>query len=124
MPLRMPQSLASGPKPGAGWSVLDYEIAEQKAHTLGRLGHQVEQALRRLREFDAGGPGPALKDRRSALLDEAAERVWAFMVQREVCGLRSWEAVVREYGIPREVLNRVGRTTRELTPGAPASDRV
>ena len=47
--------------------------------------------------------------RRSALLDEAADRVWAFMIQRELCGLRYWEAVVKDYGIPQEVLNRVGQ---------------
>ena len=47
--------------------------------------------------------------RRSALLDEAAERVWAFMIQRELCGLRHWEAVVRDYGIPGEVLSHLGQ---------------
>ena len=35
--------------------------------------------------------------------------MWAFMIQRELCGFRHWEAVVKDYGIPREVLNRVGR---------------
>jgi hypothetical protein len=49
---------------------------------------------------------------RAALLDEAADRVWAFMIQRELCGLRHWDTVVKEYGIPREVLNRMGRVVR------------
>ncbi len=31
------------------------------------------------------------------------------MIQRELCGLRHWEAVVKDYIIPREVLNRVGQ---------------
>jgi hypothetical protein len=39
------------------------------------------------------------------------DRVWALMIQRELCGLRHWEASVKDYGIPREVLNRVGRVT-------------
>jgi hypothetical protein len=91
-----------------GWNVLDYEIAQQKAQTLGNLGSQVEQALAKLRAFDARAEGPE----RSALLDQAADRAWAFMIQRELCGLRHWDAVVKEYGIPREVLNRMGRTTR------------
>jgi hypothetical protein len=112
MAVRMPQSLASVQKPETGWSVVDYEIAQQKAQTLGTLGTQVEQALARLRAFDAGAHGPELAAERSTLLDEAAERVWAFMIQRELCGLRFWEAVVKDYGIPREVLNRVGRIRR------------
>ena len=122
MPLRMPENLAPGHKLETGWSVLDYEIAQQKAQTLGNLGSQVEHALTRLRSFDAGSCGSDTgayglqrEDRRAALLDEAAERVWAFMIQRELCGLRYWDAVVRDYAIPREVLNRVGqvRSKRE-----------
>jgi hypothetical protein len=112
MSLRMPQSLALSHKPETGWSVLDYEIAQQKAQTLGNLGQQVEHALARLRAFDAGTGGSATGAQRSALLDEAADRVWAFMIQRELCGLRYWEAVVKDYGIPREVLNRLGRVSR------------
>ena len=113
MPVRMPQSLSAGLKPETGWSVLDYEILQQKAQTLGNLGHQVEQALATLRAFDAGAPGADRKTRRSDLLDQAAERVWAFMIQRELCGLRYWNAVVKDYGIPTEVLNRVGQIKRK-----------
>ncbi len=111
MPLRPPQSFTSRRRPDSGWSVLDYEIAEQKAQTLGRLGHEVEQALARLKDCDAGAPGPERDARRSTLLNEAADRVWAFMIQRELCGLRFWDAVVKDYGIPREVLNRMGQAT-------------
>jgi hypothetical protein len=116
MTLRMPQTLAGGEMRESGWSVLDYEIAQQKAQTLGGLGSQVEQALAKVRALEARGSeahGPGRDARRSALLDEAAERVWAFMIQRELCGLRHWEGVVKEYGIPREVLNRVGQVTRQ-----------
>jgi hypothetical protein len=35
------------------------------------------------------------------------------MIQRELCGLRFWEAVEREYGIPREVPNRLGQVRRK-----------
>jgi hypothetical protein len=112
MSVRIPQSLAGGHKPETGWSVLDHEIAQQKAQTLGNLGQQVEQALARLRAFDAETHGTESEPQRSTLLDEAAERVWALMVQRELCGLRHWDAVVKNYGIPREVLNRLGRVSR------------
>jgi hypothetical protein len=112
MSLRPPRSLSTSLQSDTGWSVLDYELAQQKAQTLGNLGHQVEQALTKLRAFDAQGDASARPAERSDLLDEAADRVWAFMIQRELSGLRCWETVVRDFGIPREVLNRMGRVSR------------
>ena len=109
MTVRMPQSFSTGLTREARWNVLDYEILQQKAQTLGTLGRQVEQALAALRAFDAEADEGDRDARRSALLDEAAERVWAFMIQRELCGLRHWEAVVKDYAIPREVLSRLGQ---------------
>ena len=108
MTFRLPQSLSAGHRVETGVDVLHYEIAQQKAETLGALGGQVEAALARLKALDAAeAPDPA---KRSALLDEAADRVWSLMIQRELCGLRHWDAVVKAYGIPREVLNRMGRS--------------
>ena len=112
MAVRIPQSLSTSLQPETGWSVLDYELREQKAHTLGTLSGQVEQALAALRAFDAEAHQPDREHRRRALLDDAADLVWAFMIQRELCGLRNWDAVVKDYGIPREVLNRVGQVRR------------
>jgi hypothetical protein len=112
MAVRIPQSLSTGVQPETGWSVLDYELREQKAHTLGTLSVQVEQALAALRAFDVQAHQPDCEHRRRALLDRAADLVWAFMIQRELCGLRNWDAVVKDYSIPREVLNRVGQVRR------------
>jgi hypothetical protein len=109
MAVRPPQSLSTGLQRETGWSVLDYELREQKAHMLGTLSGQVEKAIAALRAFDAEAPGSDGADRRRTLLDGAADRVWAFMIQRELCGLRNWEAVVKDYRIPGEVLNRVGQ---------------
>jgi hypothetical protein len=110
MSLRPPQPPAAHDR--SGTSVLDYEIAQQKAQSLGRIGHEVEQALARLRACPAGPDlRPEELARRSALVDHAADRVWALMIQRELCGLRHWDAAVKSYAIPREVLNRVGRIT-------------
>ena len=103
------QSLGSSLTRETRWNVLDYEILQQKAQTLGTLGRQVEQALESLHAFDAGGHGASPDKGRGALLDEPADRVWAFMIQRELCCLRHWETAVRDCGIPREVLNRVGQ---------------
>jgi hypothetical protein len=108
MTFRIPQSLAARHQPESGLNVLDYEIAQQKAQALGHLGQQVEQSLARLRAFREGTQSPDA-DALSALLDEAADRVWSLMIQRELCGLRHWDQVVKAYSIPREVLNRMGR---------------
>ena len=49
MAVRIPQSLSTSLQPETGWSVLDYELREHKAHTLGTLSGRVEQALAALR---------------------------------------------------------------------------
>jgi len=67
--------LSAGLQPETGWSVLDYELREQKAHTLGILSGQVEQALAALRAFDAEADQPDREHRRLALLDDAADLV-------------------------------------------------
>jgi len=113
MVVRIPQSLSTSLSLETGWNVLDYELREQKAQTLGSLAGQVEQALAALRAFDAAAHGTGGEERRRAMLHDAADLVWAFMIQRELCGFRNWEAVVKDYGIPREVLNRVGQVRRK-----------
>ncbi|WP_367161450.1 DUF6665 family protein, partial [Mesorhizobium sp.] len=45
---------------------------------------------------------------RNRLLKEAAAAVHAYFIQRELCGLRKHDAVIREYDIPRAVLVRLG----------------
>ena len=45
---------------------------------------------------------------RAELVKAAAEAVWGFLVQREIMGLRDRAAIVAHYGIPREVLGRIG----------------
>ena len=100
---------------GPGLSLLDAAAAAGVTtvndHRAIRLAR--DKAVAAVRARAAGIPFPKTWfASRSALLDQAAERVWAFMIQRELCGLRFWEAVVKEYGIPREVLNRVGRVRR------------
>ena len=113
MAVRIPQSFSASHQQETGWSVLDYELREQKAQTLGTLSGQLEQALAALRAFDAEAHGPDGEHRRRALLNGAADLVWAFMIQWELCGLRNWDAVVKDYSIPCEVLNWVGRVRRK-----------
>lgn len=99
--LRMPQTLARRLGVETGEAILRYELMEEQASSLGRAGRKVEAALAALRDHP-GGEG------RAALLKVAADAVWGFFVQREVMGLRDRTAVIAQYGIPREVLVRLG----------------
>lgn len=97
--LRMPQSLTKR-LGDAGDAVLRYEMLEEQAAALGRMGAKLEQALAALRACEGDG--------RAAALKAAADAAWCFFVQREVMGLRDRTAVVEQYAIPREVLVRIG----------------
>jgi hypothetical protein len=99
--LRMPQSLARRLGVETGEAVIRYELLEEQAHSLGRAGRKVEVALAALRDHPGG-------DGRAVVLKAAADAVWGFLVQREVMGLRDRAAVIAQYGIPREVLARLG----------------
>ncbi|MFC3070813.1 DUF6665 family protein [Phenylobacterium soli] len=104
MSLRLP-SLTKRLRIQTGEAVLQYELMEEQAHALGRSGKKVEAALAALKAHDdAGGRAEA----RGPLLKAAADAVWGFLVQREAMGLRDRAAVVAQYGIPKEVLNRMG----------------
>lgn len=82
--------------------LLDHEIAAEKASSLGRAGRRVEAVLAELRRFE-GEPAD-----RGPLLKEAAEAVYAYFIQRELCGMRRHQDAIREYQIPNEVLVRLG----------------
>ena len=99
--LRMPKSLVARLKPETGQASLHHELLEEQAQSLGRAGRKVETALTALAE-PPGGEG------RPAAVKAAADAVWGFLVQREVMGLRDRAQVIAQYGIPREVLARIG----------------
>jgi hypothetical protein len=99
--LRMPQSLTKRLGVDTGEAVLRYEILEEQAAALGRMGEKLEKALAALQAHEGG-------DGRAAALKAAADAAWCFFVQREVMGLRDRAAVVEQYAIPREVLVRIG----------------
>lgn len=101
-------------------SALDYEIAQEKATTLGRLGRALEAALAELRAFDearAAQPHATASTEPAETGTPAAERrvlvaaagvaLWNFVVQREACGLRDSAVIVREYRVPPEVRARM-----------------
>lgn len=101
-------------------TALDYEIAQEKASTLGRLGRALEAALAALQTFDAELAEPASergKERR-ALVAQAGHALWLFVVQREALGLRDSRQVMRDYRVPPDVQNRMG-----MLPASPTSRR-
>lgn len=112
MSLRPPNNPSAASLSDVLFDALGHEILAEKASALGRAGEKVEAALARLGAHMDGQPdGRAVADhdsRRKALLKEAADAVYAFFIQRELCGLRRHDAVIGELGIPREVLVRLG----------------
>jgi len=95
-----------------GVDVLDYEIAQETAAALGRMGRALEQALAKLKQFDAdhlrsSAAASAQKERRT-LVTEAGHALWMFVVQREACGLRDSRTVMRDYNVPGEVQRCMG----------------
>ena len=87
------------------FNVLEADLIAEKASSLGHHGRKVETAMAALRAFDAATGDP---DERARLVRRAAHEVWAFLVQREICGLRDQKQIIKDYGIPGEVLVRLG----------------
>lgn len=102
MSLKLPGSGDLAMRGRTGLDVLDYEIVAEMATSLGTAGRKAELLMMRLRAYE----GDAAE--RGILLKAAAEAVYAYFVQRELCGLKRHDDVIREYGIPREVLVRLG----------------
>jgi hypothetical protein len=92
--------------------VLAYEIVQEQASALGRLGRGLEAALASLRDFDAAHPqSDASSEKRQArrtLVAEAGYALWMFVVQREACGLRDSRAFMENYRVPPEVQKQMG----------------
>lgn len=86
----------------SGLDLLGHEILAEKAAALGKAGEKARISLARLKE------APHEAEGREALLKAAADAVHAYFIQRELCGFRRHEAIIREYDIPRAVLARLG----------------
>ncbi|MEA2929352.1 MAG: hypothetical protein QOG38_1780 [Hyphomicrobiales bacterium] len=110
MTVRPPRPLASRIWTANPAAALDYEIAQEKASNLGRLGRGLEQALNHLAAFDADGPASSDQRRaeRRQLVAQAGHSLWLLVVQREALGLRATGQLMRDYRVPAEVQNRMG----------------
>jgi hypothetical protein len=113
MTVRPPRAIA--PKITSIWTAnpagaLEYELAQEKASALGRLGRALEAALEAVRAFDAAIVEPSAETRRErrALVAEAGHALWLLVVQREAIGLRDTRQLMRDYRVPAEVQSRMG----------------
>jgi hypothetical protein len=90
------------------FDVLNYELVQEQAAALGRMGRALEAALAKLREFDAvtprGEAPSSAQEARRTLVMEAGHALWMFLVQQEACGLRDSRTVMHDYHVPGEVL--------------------
>ncbi|MBR0842382.1 hypothetical protein JQ607_19465 [Bradyrhizobium liaoningense] len=102
--------------------ILHYEIVQEQASALGRMGRTLEQSLARLREFDAAheraGTPASTQPARRKLVAEAGQALWMFVVQREATGLRDSRHIMRTYNVPGEVQRCMGLAP---TPSKPTS---
>jgi len=105
MSVRPPQSFSQPGFVNSGFNVLEYEMQAERATALGRQGLKVEAALAALSSWDEKRDGA---EKHETLLFDAADAVWAFFIQREMCGMRNNRDIIKRYGIPKEVLARVG----------------
>jgi hypothetical protein len=103
MTVRPPRQLATKLWTDNPAAALDYEIAQEKASALGRLGRGLESALDALRDFDARQNRDAAREQRRALVAQAGHALWLFVVQRESIGLCGTRQLMRDYGVPGEV---------------------
>lgn len=85
-------------RPQAGTAAIEHEIMAERASSLGGAEGRVVKAVAALAESSD----------RAVALAEAREAVWAYFVQRELIGFRRHTDVIRELGIPQDVLNGLG----------------
>jgi hypothetical protein len=96
-----------------GLDVLEYEIRQEQAATIGRLAQELRDALDALDTFDRrANSGKTAADsgdlQRARLVDAAAYPLWNFVVQRECSGFRWTEQVLKDYAVPVEVRAKMG----------------
>ena len=82
-----------------------YEARQEAAEALGHIGRKLEEALAALRRHNET---PSPNRDREDLLQEAADRTQALIIQREAFGLYASRDVQTFYAIPPEVMARIG----------------
>jgi hypothetical protein len=96
-----------------GLDVLEYEIRQEQAATIGRLARQLRDALDALdtynREASSGKTAADSRDpKRERLVDAAAYALWNFVVQRDCSGFGRTEHILKDDAVPVEVRAQMG----------------
>src|ERR1043166_5714705 len=90
---------------------LAIEIRQEKAEAYFAACRKMVDALEALDAFDRGVASPTRDARKitpqSELLEEAAERVYFVVIQREAMNLSCRDEFFSDYGIPDEVRKRM-----------------
>ncbi len=93
------------------------EIQQEMAAAYFAGCRKMVDALDALKAFDRAVASSALDNqqirRRSELLDEAGERVYFVVIQREAMKLSCFEEFFQDYEIPDEVRTRLGPRRRK-----------
>jgi hypothetical protein len=94
----------------SSFDALGYEIAAEKAASLGRVAAQLEESLVALAAFDAAPAGSDGRTRakREELVAASSEWLWFYVVQREALGWNDHEEALALYHVPAEVRMRMG----------------
>lgn len=94
---------------------LEASLSEEVAAALGESARRLRRALDVLAEFDActsTGRRPSSPAPRSDLVLEAGEKLWGYVVQRELVGLRDADYIREQYGVPDDVWRSMGPRAR------------
>ena len=92
------------------------EILQEAGEAYFSACKKMVSSLETLRAFDSA-VGPATRNdervaRRSQLLDDAAERLFFVLVQRDAMQLSGSETFLDDYGVPAEVIAWMGQRQR------------
>ena len=90
---------------------LALEIRQEMAGTYFAACRRMVDALEALQAFDRANariPHPEQATRRCDLIEDAAERVYYVLIQREAMELSHDPAFFDHYGVPDEVRTRLG----------------
>ena len=104
MPIELSHDMIRKFEEVSGIAPIEVQAAEEQAYSLGKAGGDVAKSIAAL---DKTAPGTPERDER---LWDASDAVWRYFIQREACGVRDHRQAIRFYGIPGEVLARLGGT--------------
>lgn len=85
-----------------GESTLEHELLAEKAHSLGLAANTLTKTLDKLKNFTGD------QNARDAFAQDAANAAQAYFIQRELMGMNDHSHPIAHYGIPKDVLARIG----------------